>query len=70
VRKIPESHQEKQLTFLVAQQKEFKVAALQAKHKGEINQAKEYLRLAKGFDPLIEASHGGLPVDMATVSII
>jgi hypothetical protein len=26
-----------------------------AKCKGEVNQAKEYLWLAKGFDPLIEA---------------
>jgi len=54
----------------VARQKEFKEAALQAKRKGEINQAKEYLRLAKGFDPLIEASNSGLPVDMETVSVI
>ena len=70
MRKIPQSRQEKQLAFLVARQKEFKEAALQAKRKGEINQAKEYLRLAKGFDPLIEASNCGLPVDMDTVSII
>ena len=70
VRKTPQSRQEKQLAFLVARQKEFKEAALQAKRKGEINQAKEYLRLAKGFDPLIEASNSGLPVDMETVSVI
>jgi hypothetical protein len=70
VRKAPQSRQEKQLAFLVARQKEFKEAALQAKRKGEVNQAKEYLRLAKGFDPLIEASNSGLPVDMDTVSSI
>jgi len=69
VRKNPQSRQEKQLVFLVARQKEFKEAALQAKRNGEINQAKEYLRLAKGFDPLIEASNSGLPVDMDTVPI-
>nr|CAD7568148.1 unnamed protein product [Timema californicum] len=69
VRKSTQSRQEKQMAFLEARQKEFKLAALQAKQKGEINQAKEYLRLAKGFDPLIEASVGGLPVDMATVPI-
>ncbi|XP_063245224.1 coiled-coil and C2 domain-containing protein 1-like isoform X2 [Bacillus rossius redtenbacheri] len=69
VRKSPQSRQEKQLAFLQARQKEFKLAALQAKQKGEINQAKEYLRLAKGFDPLIEASNCGLPVDMATVPV-
>jgi coiled-coil and C2 domain-containing protein 1 len=70
VRKTPQSRQEKQLSFLLARQKEFKEAALQAKRKGEMNQAKEYLRLAKGFDPLIEASNSGLPVDMETVSSI
>jgi stage V sporulation protein SpoVS len=41
------------LAFLAAHQKEFKEAALQAKHKGEVNQAKEYLRLAKGFVHLL-----------------
>lgn len=69
VRKAPQSRQEKQLAFLVARQKEFKEAALQAKRKGEVNQAKEYLRLAKGFDPLIEASNSGLPVDMDTIPV-
>ncbi|PSN49772.1 Coiled-coil and C2 domain-containing-like protein 1 [Blattella germanica] len=36
VRKNPQSRQEKQLSFLVARQKEFKEAALQAKRKGEL----------------------------------
>jgi coiled-coil and C2 domain-containing protein 1 len=58
------------LAFLLARQKEFRQAALQAKRKGEVNQAKEYLRLARGFEPLIEASNSGLPVDMDTVSSI
>lgn len=62
------SRQEKQLALLLDKQKQFKLAALEAKKKGEINQAKEYLRLAKGFDPLIEASNCGLPVDMSSVS--
>lgn len=62
------SHQERQLLQLQEKQKQFKLAALQAKQKGEVNQAKEYLRIAKGFDKLIEASNCGLPVDMGTVS--
>lgn len=70
VRKIEGSRQEKQLALLMDRQKQYKLAALEAKKKGEINQAKEYLRLAKGFDPLIEASNCGLPVDMDTVSIL
>ncbi|XP_067001233.2 coiled-coil and C2 domain-containing protein 1-like isoform X2 [Anabrus simplex] len=69
VRKSPQSRQEKQLSFLIARQREFKEAALKAKQNGELNQAKEYLRLAKGFDPLIEASHSGLPVDMTSVPV-
>lgn len=69
VRKSPQSRQEKQLAMLLSRQKEFKEAALQAKRKGEISQAKEYLRLAKGFDPLIEATNCGLPVDMDSVPV-
>ncbi|KAG8305448.1 hypothetical protein J6590_069787 [Homalodisca vitripennis] len=69
VRKMGGSHQEKQLHQLLEKQKQFKLAALQAKKKGEVNQAKEYLRIAKGFDKLIEASNCGLPVDMATVPV-
>lgn len=45
------------------------MAALQAKSRGEVNQAKEYLRLSKGFDKLIGATQSGLPVDLKTVSI-
>lgn len=45
----------------------FKQAALEAKKSGDITQAKEYLRLAKGFDPLIEANQSGIRVDMQTV---
>lgn len=69
VRKIEGSRQEKQLALLMDRQKQFKLAALEAKKKGEINQAREYLRLAKGFDPLIEASNCGLPVDMDTIPV-
>lgn len=69
VRKMEGSRQGKQLALLLERQKQFKLAALEAKKKGEINQAREYLRLAKGFDPLIEASNCGLPVDMDTIPV-
>lgn len=46
----------KQLNYLLKRQEMFKQAALDSKKKGDIQQAKEYLRLAKGFDPLIEAT--------------
>mgnify|MGYP005984287347 CR=1 FL=1 len=57
------------MALLLAKQKQFKEAALQAKRKGEIDQAKEYLRTAKGFDPLIDAASCGLPVDLATLPV-
>ncbi|KAK7788952.1 hypothetical protein R5R35_002357 [Gryllus longicercus] len=69
VRKSPQSRQEKQLALLLSRQKKFREAAIEAKRKGEINQAKEYLRIAKGFDPLIEASQNGLPIDLASLPI-
>lgn len=43
-------------------------AALQAKQKNDIEQAKVFLRTAKGFDPMIEAARDGKTVDISTVS--
>ena len=61
------TRQDKQLAMLLERQTLFKQAALEAKRSGEMNLAKEYLRLAKGIDPLITANKCGLPVDMDTV---
>ncbi|RWS28121.1 coiled-coil and C2 domain-containing protein 1-like protein [Leptotrombidium deliense] len=58
---------EKQLTYLIERQKLFKEAALDAKRKGDTQQAIEYLRASKGFDPLIEATKSGLPIDTSAV---
>ena len=63
------SVQEKQLALLEKRQAMFKSAALEAKRAGQIEQAKEYLRSSKGFDKLIEASKGGLPVDITTLPV-
>ncbi|KRT80654.1 C2 domain containing protein [Oryctes borbonicus] len=65
----PTTRAEKQVQFLLARQKEFKIAALNAKKKGELEQAKEFLRTAKGFEPLLEASYAGLPVDIASLPV-
>lgn len=64
------TRQDKQLAMLLERQNMFKQAALEAKKTGEIAQAKEYLRMAKGIDPLISANKCGIPVDMDTVIII
>ena len=69
MRKSPQSRQEKQTLLLLERQREFKEAALAAKRRGEIEQARELLRQAKGFDSLLQASAGGLPVDLATLPV-
>ena len=43
-------------------------AALQAKQKKDLEQAKGFLRSAKALDPLIEAARAGNPVDISKVS--
>lgn len=58
---------EKQLNFLLERQKLFKKAALESKNKGDIQQAKEYLRMSKGIDPMIEATRNGLPIDATSI---
>ncbi|XP_040578766.1 coiled-coil and C2 domain-containing protein 1-like isoform X1 [Lepeophtheirus salmonis] len=63
------SIQGKQLRILLERQSLFKSAALDAKKSGQFNQAKEYLRQYHGFDNLIEASRGGLPVDLNTTPV-
>ncbi|XP_049870894.1 coiled-coil and C2 domain-containing protein 1-like isoform X2 [Pectinophora gossypiella] len=65
----PASRHDKQLVFLLHRQKEFKEAALKAKKEGDIEQAKEYLRAAKGFDSVIEAARGGLIVDLKSLPL-
>lgn len=57
----------KQLNYLLERQKLFREAAMEAKKRGEIEQAKEYLRSAKGFDTLIEATRSGLPIDATSI---
>ncbi|CAG9567518.1 unnamed protein product [Danaus chrysippus] len=61
------SRYDKQIALLLHKQKQFKEAALQAKKDGNIEQAKEYLRAAKGFDSVLEAARGGLAVDLASL---
>lgn len=56
-----------QLEFLENRKKQFMKAALQAKQKNDLDQAKTLLRKAKGFDPMIEAARDGKPVDISQV---
>lgn len=56
-----------QLEFLEGRKKQYMKAALQAKQKNDMEQAKNFLRTAKGFDPMIEAARSGKTVDISTV---
>ncbi|XP_034468357.1 coiled-coil and C2 domain-containing protein 1B isoform X2 [Hippoglossus hippoglossus] len=56
-----------QLEFLEGRKKQYMKAALIAKQKNDLEQAKNFLRTAKGFEPMIEAARGGKTVDISTV---
>ncbi|CAG7837391.1 unnamed protein product [Allacma fusca] len=59
--------QERQLNLLLKRKQQFKDAAINAKKRGDVEQAREYLRTTKGIDKLIQANQCGFPVDMQTV---
>ncbi|XP_044575393.1 coiled-coil and C2 domain-containing protein 1-like isoform X2 [Cotesia glomerata] len=63
------SRAQKQTIILQKRQIELKRAALAAKKEGDLDLAKDYLRQAKQIEPLIQASMGGLPVDLASVPL-
>ncbi|XP_022524020.2 coiled-coil and C2 domain-containing protein 1B isoform X1 [Astyanax mexicanus] len=56
-----------QLEFLEGRKKQYMKAALQAKQKNDVEQAKLHLRTAKSFDPMIEAARSGKAVDISKV---
>ncbi|XP_066449824.1 coiled-coil and C2 domain-containing protein 1A [Eleutherodactylus coqui] len=56
-----------QLQFLEGRKKQLLAAALRSKQHKDIEGAKMYLRQSKGLDLMIEASRGGLPVDITKV---
>ncbi|KAL1123868.1 hypothetical protein AAG570_001638 [Ranatra chinensis] len=63
------SRVDRQLAALLVRQKELKEAALKAKRDGDIAKAKEFLKQAKGLDPLIQAANSGVRVDMSSIPI-
>ncbi|XP_077078576.1 coiled-coil and C2 domain-containing protein 1B isoform X3 [Siphateles boraxobius] len=63
---VPDTAQQ-QLEFLEGLRKQYMKAALQAKQKNDLEQAKTLLRTAKGLDPMIEAARSGKTVDVSKV---
>ncbi|KAA0719048.1 Coiled-coil and C2 domain-containing protein 1B [Triplophysa tibetana] len=58
---------QQQLEFLEGRKKQYMKAALQAKQKKDLEQAKTLLRKAKGLEPLIEAARSGKTVDISKI---
>lgn len=58
---------QQQLEFLEGRKKQYMNAAVQAKQKKDLEQAKTLLRTAKGLEPLIEAVRSGKTVDVSKV---
>nr|XP_033772258.1 coiled-coil and C2 domain-containing protein 1B [Geotrypetes seraphini]XP_033772259.1 coiled-coil and C2 domain-containing protein 1B [Geotrypetes seraphini] len=54
-------------SLLVARQKEYKLAALKAKQEGNIEKAKEYMKIGKKFSTVIEALDSGQPIDLSNM---
>ncbi|XP_061550862.1 coiled-coil and C2 domain-containing protein 1B isoform X1 [Phycodurus eques] len=56
-----------QLAFLEGRRKQYMKAALHAKQKNDMDQAKSFLRTAKGLEAMTEAARSGKAVDISTV---
>ncbi|XP_072704532.1 coiled-coil and C2 domain-containing protein 1A isoform X5 [Ciconia boyciana] len=53
--------------LLRGRQREYKLAALHAKQRGDLETATKYYRVAKSFDSLLEAAGKGQPVELSSV---
>ncbi|XP_068949100.1 coiled-coil and C2 domain-containing protein 1B-like [Petaurus breviceps papuanus] len=51
--------------LLLTRQKEYKAAALKAKQEGDLERARECMRIGKRFDAVLEALDSGQPVDLS-----
>lgn len=51
--------------LLLARQREYKVAALSAKQAGDLDRARELMRIGKRFGTVLEALEKGQPVDLS-----
>ncbi|XP_030615883.1 coiled-coil and C2 domain-containing protein 1B isoform X2 [Delphinapterus leucas] len=53
--------------LLLARQREYKVAALNAKRAGDLDRARELMRIGKRFGAILEALEKGQPVDLSAM---
>ncbi|XP_015975772.2 coiled-coil and C2 domain-containing protein 1B isoform X2 [Rousettus aegyptiacus] len=54
-------------SLLLARQREYKVAALNAKRAGDLGRARELMRIGKRFGAVLEALEKGQPVDLSAM---
>ncbi|XP_051026919.1 coiled-coil and C2 domain-containing protein 1B [Acomys russatus] len=54
-------------TMLLARQRDYKVAALNAKRAGDLDRAREFMKIGKRFGTVLEALEKGQPVDLSAV---
>ncbi|NXL85552.1 C2D1B protein, partial [Alectura lathami] len=57
-------HNSSTRAVLLQRQKEYKLAALKAKQRGDLEKAKEYMKLGKKFSVVLEALDSGQPIDL------
>ncbi|OXB54734.1 hypothetical protein ASZ78_011052 [Callipepla squamata] len=57
-------HSSSTRAMLLKRQKEYKLAALKAKQQGDLEKAKEYMKIGKKFNVVLEALDSGQPIDL------
>lgn len=63
---LPDSDPDPQ-SILLARQREYKVAALNAKRAGDLDRARELMKIGKRFGTVLEALEKGQPVDLSAM---
>ncbi|KAM8930566.1 coiled-coil and C2 domain-containing protein 1B [Pelodytes ibericus] len=54
-------------TLLLTRQRDYKLAALRAKQRGDVEKAKEYMKISKKFSAVMDALESGQPVDLSNM---
>ncbi|XP_035786204.1 coiled-coil and C2 domain-containing protein 1-like isoform X2 [Anopheles albimanus] len=67
--KPPATQFDKQLALLLERQQQYRQAAVEAKKAGELDEAKEFLRVFKGLEKMVEIARAGGRVDLSTIPI-
>ncbi|XP_044158203.1 coiled-coil and C2 domain-containing protein 1B isoform X1 [Bufo gargarizans] len=61
----PSQSEDDTKTLLTTRQREYKMAAVRAKQSGDLETAKEYIKIVKKFSNVLDALENGQPVDLS-----